>query len=1005
MVLGLNAKNRRGPTILVEYLIQIQDIKPWPPSQSLRSLRSVLIQWENGERNSGSTKTASPTLGSIIGEGKIEFNESFKLNVNLVRDMSVKGRDANVFHKNFLEFNLYEPRREKIQLLATGIVDLAEYGVIKETVDVTVSMNSKRSYTSNTAQPILFIKIDRIYKGQNISSSRSGLSKELSQDRKRSESISSVVDEEYAEEAEIASFTDDDVSSHSSLTVSSSTFESNGSSLPQNKENGSVAVIDGKEAKGENMLASMLNMDRTSVAKSSSTDLSSDFESSVDARASAFNSYGSNSPVKETVITGGGNFHLSSSTLTSGKTHDEIKSSLSSSGCDQSKEDTSSDSKALADDDAYNCSLEGNSGYGWQENRHEGQYLEEHGQLNIQSEENVFSQGNHGTNDGKSDGLMNVKSIRASSDLARSNELLRNNQNGELKEGVAADAHHGPGSFRSKLSNERKVSKVYPKDTRSAVLDNKVQQLENRIKMLEGELRETAAIEAALYSVVPEHGSSMSKVHAPARRLSRLYLHACKEGSQLRRGSAARSAVSGLALVAKACGNDVPRLTFWLSNCVVLRAIISESIRELKLPLSAGPTERNGCGKGKKPASSPLKWKESSPVRKENKTSSDWDNPLVFILALEGVETWIFSRIIESVWWQTLIPHMQSVARDEIDKGMGSGSSKSYGRICGSSNQDRGNFSLDHWKTAFKDACERLCPVRAAGHECGCLCLLSKLIMEQCVARLDVAMFNAILRDSTDEIPTDPVSDPISDPVVLPIPAGKISFGAGAQLKNAVSNANVIGNWSRWLTDLFGIDDNDLVGDENDQDDGDERQITALKSFHLLNALSDLMMLPKDMLLSKPIREEVCPAFSATLIKRVLDTFVPDEFYPDPVPDDVLEALEAEDPLEAREGSITNFPCTASPPVYSQPSATSVASIIGEVGSKSHHLRRSGSSVLRKSHASDDELDELNSPLSSIFDDFQSSSVQSKPNWISKGNGNQNAIRYRLLRDVWMNSE
>ena len=31
--------------------------------------------------------------------------------------------------------------------------------------------------------------------------------------------------------------------------------------------------------------------------------------------------------------------------------------------------------------------------------------------------------------------------------------------------------------------------------------------------MLEGELREAAAIEAALYSVVAEHGSSMNKVH------------------------------------------------------------------------------------------------------------------------------------------------------------------------------------------------------------------------------------------------------------------------------------------------------------------------------------------------------------------------------------------------------------------------------------------------------------------------------------------------------------
>ena len=66
-----------------------------------------------------------------------------------------------------------------------------------------------------------------------------------------------------------------------------------------------------------------------------------------------------------------------------------------------------------------------------------------------------------------------------------------------------------------------------------------------------------------------------------------------------------------------------------------------------------------------------------------------------------------------------------------------------------------------------------------------------------------------------------------------------------------------IGNWSRWLTDLFGIDEDDSVGDENDQDDSEERQDTSLKSFHLLNALSDLMMLPKDMLLSRPIREEV----------------------------------------------------------------------------------------------------------------------------------------------------
>lgn len=60
-------------------------------------------------------------------------------------------------------------------------------------------------------------------------------------------------------------------------------------------------------------------------------------------------------------------------------------------------------------------------------------------------------------------------------------------------------------------------------------------------------------------------------------------------------------------------------------------------------------------------------------------------------------------------------------------------------------------------------------------------------VMQQCVARLDVAMFNAILRESADDIPTDPFSDPISGSRVLPISCNSLSFSGGAQLKNAVS--------------------------------------------------------------------------------------------------------------------------------------------------------------------------------------------------------------------------
>lgn len=93
----------------------------------------------------------------------------------------------------------------------------------------------------------------------------------------------------------------------------------------------------------------------------------------------------------------------------------------------------------------------------------------------------------------------------------------------------------------------------------NAASDQKIQEMESRIEKLEEELREVAALEVALYSVVPEHGSSAHKVHTPARRLCRLYVHACKHWSPVKRATVARNTVSGLILIAKSCGHDVPR--------------------------------------------------------------------------------------------------------------------------------------------------------------------------------------------------------------------------------------------------------------------------------------------------------------------------------------------------------------------------------------------------------------------------------------------------------------
>ncbi|KAK7364886.1 hypothetical protein VNO80_13631 [Phaseolus coccineus] len=1070
MVLGMRGKNRRGFTVQVDFLIHIQEIKPWPPSQSLRSLRSVLIEWKNGECASGSTTLAAPSLGSVIGEGRIEFNESFRLHVTLLRDMSVRSGDTDVFQKNCLEFNLYEPRRDRTikgQLLGTAIIDLAEYGTLKESLITSVPMNCKRSYR-NTEQPLLFLKIQPLERNRASSSSK---------ENNGGESVSALMNEEYAEEAEITSFTDDDVSSHSSAAAASPSLDSRGFTLLKLVKNEPTrnTNVNAKEHPfaSETRLGNMNMMQQDTHQKLERSSYMSSLDVSSITR-SVLNGHASNSPIHNSLSVQKFASLPSASSSSPSSTYENLdinpRSNTRSSGhetLDQSFQEklanyrnivadvkrntngstfgiyskqTSSQDRAqftgknpgfencdateydeklngrCIEADKYSMKesggdkvrhgsvedISGNENYDLdRKNCMEDEKLEAQDAKDQASmDSNTYSFGGSNIamqeNNLKSERLKNIKSVRIPADTARNTGSLGSNHQAELNEnGILGHSKNSGGN----RNNERRDSKIHTKEARNGALDGKVEQLEKKIKMLEGELREAAAVESALYSVVSEHGNSTSKVHAPSRRLSRLYLHACKENFQGRRAGAAKSSVSGLVLVTKACGNDVPRLTFWLSNTVALRTIISRTIKD---PSGSGrrrKAEEEGYGK----ITPSQRVKGLYPRKNENTALGyggfgNWDDPQVLISALEKVEAWIFSRIIESIWWQILIPHMQHTKFNS--KEVVSDSRKSYRRTSSSCDQEQGNLSLYIWKNAFREACERICPIRAGGHECGCLPMLSRLIMEQCVARLDVAMFNAILRESYDEIPTDPVSDAVSDPNVLPIPPAKISFGAGAQLKT------VIGTWSRWLSELCGMDDDDSIEDKAETDNNEQRQNASLKPFSLLNALSDLLMLPKDMLLTASIRNEVCPMLNATLMKKILHNFVPDELCSDPVSSGVFEALDSENDMEDGKELVNNFPCIAAPIVYSPPTPSSIASIVGEMGSKYRHLRRNRSSIVRKSHTSDDELDELKSPLSSIFLSASSSQkVSTKSTFNFKELSNQSPVRYELLRDVWINSE
>lgn len=123
---------------------------------------------------------------------------------------------------------------------------------------------------------------------------------------------------------------------------------------------------------------------------------------------------------------------------------------------------------------------------------------------------------------------------------------------------VCDDASNGGLSGGSDESEAGDVKEKCEEEEEEA-LREKVENMEARIEKLEEELREVASLEISLYSVVPDHSSSAHKLHTPARRISRLYIHACKHWSQEKRATVARNTASGLILVAKSCGNDVSR--------------------------------------------------------------------------------------------------------------------------------------------------------------------------------------------------------------------------------------------------------------------------------------------------------------------------------------------------------------------------------------------------------------------------------------------------------------
>nr|GEX73069.1 hypothetical protein [Tanacetum cinerariifolium] len=79
------------------------------------------------------------------------------------------------------------------------------------------------------------------------------------------------------------------------------------------------------------------------------------------------------------------------------------------------------------------------------------------------------------------------------------------------------------------------------------------------------------------------------------------------------------------------------------------------------------------------------------------------------------------------------------------------------------------------------------------------------------------------------------------------------------------------------------------------------------------------------MLTDKSIRAEVCPLINLMLLKRILRNFTPDELCPDPVPNTILEEIDAESMNDSRlsEEDSGSFPYATETTVYKPPSSIS----------------------------------------------------------------------------------
>ncbi|KAH8939725.1 hypothetical protein BDL97_15G051100 [Sphagnum fallax] len=627
--------------------------------------------------------------------------------------------------------------------------------------------------------------------------------------------------------------------------------------------------------------------------------------------------------------------------------------------------------------------------------------------------------------------------------------------------------------------------------------EEKATQLEQELKKLEDELRDSAAIEVALFSIVAEHVRSPHKLHTPARRLARLYVHTFRNRSSDRCINSAKNYAAGLIVAIRACGNDVSRLTYWWSNVVVLRESIMQAcnVDELSvatirkqielsstsetpptvMDLQHDPAAGGGSSELRATAGLQQQWRYKSLdaaggagrgtiLDSTAECSSSCHDTLV--ATLFRIEAWLQRRVLECVWWQAMTPVMQMPEprktktrtssvnlqgmKDELNKfagkvkdgifsdqlnkfagdvkgfftfnaanAAGDGSSYYNAQQLSQMNlgDDRqGSISTQIWKTAFQAAYRLLCPLQAGEHhDCGCLPILSKMVVTW--STWLTALLNVKAEDSTAITETTDTTSNNRETASDTSSEVQRTKKMMQVVEEASSLHNILNAASEYL--MLPRRPESAARREAERREAQK----AAPYFVLLRAVGDLLMLPKDMLMDKSVRKEVCPTLDLIFIRRILFNFQPDEFSPDPISPALLGAINSEVSIQRQmhgevDMRVDTVAIAPLPPIlYSPPSSNFVRLWIGEphVANDDHHWGTNVSSLLCKGYNSDDELEEFQTPLAWLkYNNYsqKTSSLTSSSTLhgsMTSKDSNLDASmergastsRYQLLREAW----